>query len=91
MRDIVKSNVEKRQQKMEQKYNSTKKITAAYFSVGDNVSVKIPKRDRHATDVRRLPCVIIQNGSGKQLTYKLLSEFGVLSKFGSKGWYIAEI
>lgn len=48
--------------------------------VGDNVSVKIPKRDRHATDVRRLPCVIIQKGSGKQPTYELLSEFGVLSK-----------
>ena len=50
------------------------------ISDGDNVLVKIPKRDRHATDVRRLPCVIIQKGSGKQPTYKLLSEFGVLSK-----------
>ena len=80
VRDIVKLNLEKGREKMERKYNSTTKITAADFSVGDNISVKIPKRDRHATNVIRIPCVIIQKGSGKQQTYKLLSEFGVLSK-----------
>ena len=80
VRDIVKLNLEKGREKMERKYNSTAKITAADFSVGDNISVKIPKRDRHATNVIRIPWVIIQKGSGKQPTYKLLSEFGVLSK-----------
>ena len=80
MKDIVKLNLQKSREKMEQKYNSTKKITSPDFSVGDNVSVKILNRDRHATDVRRFTCIIIQKGSGKQPTYKLLSEFGVLSK-----------
>ena len=46
----------------------------------NNVSVFIPNRYRHASDVMRLPCVIIEKGSGKQPTYKLLTEYGILSK-----------
>ena len=38
------------------------------------------KRERHSTDVKRLPCVVTNKGSGKQPRYKLLTEFGILQK-----------
>ena len=50
------------------------------YNVGDNVSIYIPKRDRHSTDVKRLPEVVTNKGSGKQPSYKLLTEFGILQK-----------
>ena len=65
---------------MESRYNAKKKTCTSKYSVGNNVSVFIPNRYRHASDVKRLPCVIIEKGSGEQPTYKLLTEYGILSK-----------
>ena len=47
--------------------------TNEYF-VGNNVLVFIRNRYRHANDVNRMACVITEKGSGKQPTYKLLTE-----------------
>ena len=36
---------------------------------------------RHSTDIKRLPCVVTNKGSGKQPSYKLLTEFGILMPY----------
>ena len=65
---------------MSKKYEKTRMVKVASFKVGDTVSAIIPKRDRHAANQKRTPCVIIDKPSGLQPTYKLLSEHGVLNK-----------
>ena len=65
---------------MKKKYSSSKKVETSEYNVGDNASIYIPKRDRHSTDVKRLSCVVTNKGRGKQLSYKLLTEFGILKK-----------
>ena len=50
------------------------------YKEGDHVSVAIPKKIRHSTDLRRLPCMVLNKSSGCYPTYKLLSEYGVVSK-----------
>ena len=65
---------------MELRYNTKKKTCTSEYFVGNNVSVFIPNRYRHASDVKRLPCVITKNGIGKQPTCKLLTEYSILSK-----------
>ena len=80
IRETVKKNLEKSREKMEKKYNSSRKVETSEYNVGDNVSIYIPKKDRHSTDVKRFPCVVTNKGGGKQPTYKLLTEFGILQK-----------
>ena len=53
--------------------------TNEYF-VGNNVLVFIRNRYWHANDVNRMACVITEKGSGKQPTYKLLTENSILGK-----------
>ena len=65
---------------MELRYNTKRKTCTSEYFVGNNVSVFIPNRYRHASDVKRLTYDIIEKGSGKQPTYKLLTEYGILSK-----------
>ena len=49
------------------------------FSVGDNVSVKIPRIDRTSTDISRVPCVVVEVvGKAKDL-YRLRCRSRVLS------------
>ena len=65
---------------MKKKYSSSKKVETSEYNVGDNASIYIPKRDRLSTDVKRLSYVVTNKGRGKQLSYKLLTEFGILKK-----------
>ena len=80
IRETVKKKLRKKYRKNGKKYNSSRKVETREYNVGDNVSIYIPKRDRHSTDVKRLPCVVTNKGSGKQPSYKLLTEFGILQK-----------
>ena len=40
----------------------------------------MPKRDRHSADIKGLPYVVTNKYSGKQASYKLLTEFRILQK-----------
>ena len=62
------------------KYNSSRNTETSAYNVGDNVFAYIPKSDRHSTHVQRFPFVVISKGGGKQLSYKLLTEFWILQK-----------
>ena len=63
---------------MEHFYNKGKRIKVEIFSVGDVVSVAIPKLDRASTDMKRLPAVIVQVHGVKRLVYSLAIKYGLL-------------
>ncbi|GFN75287.1 ribonuclease h-like protein [Plakobranchus ocellatus] len=65
---------------MEYFYNKKKRIKIASFSVGDVVSVGIPKLDRTSTDLKCLPAVIIQIHGVKRQSYSLATKHGRLKK-----------
>ena len=48
------------------------------FTVGEFVSLRIPRIDRASTDVHRLPCVVVEVVGKAQGMYRLRSKFGVL-------------
>lgn len=52
----------------------------ADFKLHDNVGLKIPKQDRHSSDLQRIPCVIIGKSKGERPTFKLMCEFGVIDR-----------
>ena len=62
-------------QRMKDRYNKRK---VQIFEVGDAVSVRVPKIDRATTDVRRLPCMIVERRGTKQFRYQLQSKYGPL-------------
>ena len=70
----------KKQSKNGKKYNSSRNVETSAYNVGDNVFVYIPKNDRHSAHVKRLPFVVSSKGGGKQLSYKLLTEFWILQR-----------
>ena len=68
----------KNAERMRHKHSLTHKINK--FAVGESVGLRIPRIDRTATDVPRLPCVIVKV-TGKMLDlYRLRCCFGVLDK-----------
>ena len=62
-------------QRMKAGYNSKK---VHLFEKGDIVLLRIPRIDRSATDLHRLPCVIVERLGTKQFLYRLQCEHGVL-------------
>lgn len=48
------------------------------FAIGDLVSLRIPRKDRHATDNKRILCRIISIPHPG--LYKLQTEYGILEK-----------
>ena len=80
IRETVKKKLSEKHRKTGKKYNSSRKLKTRVYNAGGNVSIYLPKRDRHSTDVKRLRCIVINKGSGKQPSYKLLTEFGILQK-----------
>ena len=44
-------------------------MKVAEFEEGDHVSVFIPKAIQHATDLRRLPCVILKKSAACSPVY----------------------
>ena len=63
---------------MTMKYVTGKRVKVA--EEGEHVSVKIPKAIRHPTDLRRLTCVILKRSPGRNPTYKLICEYGVIKR-----------
>ena len=60
--------------RMEERYCKQKKVHT--FEVGDTVALRIPRIDRAATDLHRLPCIVVQQLGKKDLPYQLQCEFG---------------
>ena len=66
--------------KMIKKYAKRKRIIVEEFQVGENVSVKIPKQDRIASDNKRLPCVIVDKRGGPTSSYRLVCSSGTIDR-----------
>ena len=62
--------------RMVKKYNTNKRVRT--FDVGEKVSLKVPRVDRHATDDKRLPCYVLEVPCENK--YRLQSKFGVLNR-----------
>ena len=60
------------------KYNKKKGGRTQVFSVGDKVTIGIPKMDRTKTDMPRLPCEITEVFGDKVKTYILGTMFGTI-------------
>ena len=48
------------------------------FSERQNVTLHIPRLDRTAVDLQRLPCQIVKISGAADTTYTLASEHGIL-------------
>ena len=64
-------------ERMKRKY--AKRTNIHTFGVGEYASLRIPRIDRAATDLQRLPCVIVQVIGKAQAMYRLRCKYGVLS------------
>ena len=78
IRDDVRKNTKEAADKMATQYNKRLKIKVREFAVGDKVTIKIPEVDRHKTDPRRLPAVIIKVCGSKLKTYELQCVAGII-------------
>lgn len=78
LRDEANVNLGHSRKLMEKKYNYKKRVICTNFKIGQNVSLKIPKKLRHSSDILRIPAVIIDKSRGDQPRYRLLTQFGVI-------------
>lgn len=62
--------------RMGERYNTKKKVHT--FEVGDKIALRVPRIDRAATDLHRLPCIIVQRLGKKYFLYRLRCEYGIL-------------
>ena len=49
---------------MKKRYDSRKRVKAVNFEIGDGVTVRVPRHDRGAGDLRRIPGVIVAKQGG---------------------------
>ena len=60
---------------MKNRYNKKKVRT---FDVEDTVSVRVPRIDHTATDLHRLPCIVVERRGNIHFLYRLQCKYGVL-------------
>ena len=70
-------------ERMQRKHSQQHKVRI--FNVGESASLHIPRIDRAATDVQRLPCVIVQVVGKAQTMYRLRCASGVLARCYTAG------
>ena len=63
-------------EKMKTKYNKCKRTKIVQFSIGDAVTVIVPRPDRGPCDQRRLPGVIVK----KRDCYTIRTKYGILKQ-----------
>lgn len=78
IREDVFKNAQRNAIRMKNKYSKRKRVKVEDFTMGQEVSVKIPKIDRGSTDMTRLPAVIVRKSSSSLPVYKLLTKYGTL-------------
>ena len=59
-------------------YSKRKHHKVEQFAIGDNVSIRIPRRDRASTDLRCIPCVVVAISGLNRHLYRLCTKHGVL-------------
>lgn len=69
----------KNRDRMIVKYNNQQSGPIVSFTVGDYVTIFIPKQDRASTDDRRIPARIIGKKHGNR--YELQTQYGVLTNY----------
>lgn len=57
-------------ERMQLKYHRSNRKNVQTFSVGDIVSIRIPRIDRSSTDSRRLPCIVVERLGSKFFLYR---------------------
>ena len=62
-------------EKMKTKYNKCKRTKIVEFSIGDSVTVKVPKLDRGHCGLCTLPGVVVKRVRG---CYKIITKYGIL-------------
>ena len=78
VREAANEHYFKNAEKMILKYSGRKGRRAATFTVGQNVSVRVPSVDRSGTKALRVPSVIAEVRGRKDFNLRLRGEFGVL-------------
>ena len=68
----------KNAERMQHKYSKQRKVHV--FSVGESPSLRIPCIDRAATDLQRLPCVVVMVTGKAQMMYRLQCSYRVLNR-----------
>jgi hypothetical protein len=76
----VLQNLELSRERMVRKHSKGNKRIRS-FSIGDKVSVAVSRKDRHPTDNKRLPCIVVKVSHGNR--YQLLCEFGILDRYST--------
>ncbi len=76
----LRENADKAAEKMEKKHNNKRNKKTVVYQVGDSVSVKIPSIDHGGTELRRIPCVVIDLVHEK---YRLVCPYGILNELFS--------
>ena len=71
----LRSNAQKAMKKKEIKHNYKRSKKTVVSELANNVSIKIPSIDHGGTELRRLPCVIVDVHHDK---YKLACQWGIL-------------
>ena len=59
LRKVADERYRRNAEKLSQKYAASKRKKTVSFAVGDNVSVRVPRRDRSGTDALRVPGVVV--------------------------------
>ena len=54
------------------------KVLVHTFQIGDSVAIKIPQIDRHKTDTKRTPAIIVKVKGSTPPMYKLACKYGTL-------------
>ena len=62
------------------KYNKNKGVKTQVFSIGDKVTIGIPKMDQAKTDMPKLPCEITEVFGDKVKTYMHGTMFGTIKE-----------
>lgn len=70
---------------MQLKYSKAKRRKVFTFSVGNIVSVRIPRIDRTSTDLYRAPCIVVEVLGKEYLLYRLRCCYGVLKTCYGEG------
>ena len=64
LRDKVCKRILEAAEKMENRYNASKKIKMIKYETGDAVTIQVPAQDRNPLGLRRIPRVIVKISNG---------------------------
>ena len=78
LRNGVRRSIITNAEKMKEKHSKRKRIRVVNFSIGENVSVKVPEIDRDKSDPERVPGVVVSVTGSVQPKYQVLTAHGAI-------------